>query len=90
MVKMEDAIIARFEHSGHKFEILVDPDLALLVRQGKSIDFESLLANDAVYKDANKGEEASEETIKKVFGTTDLKEIALKIIKDGEVQLTTE
>ncbi|MDO8647224.1 MAG: ribosome assembly factor SBDS [Candidatus Diapherotrites archaeon] len=90
MVKMEDAVIARFEHSGHKFEILVDPDLALLVRQGKSIDFESLLANEAVYKDANKGEEASEETVKKVFGTTDLKEIALKIIKDGEVQLTTD
>lgn len=90
LVKMEDAVIARFEHSGHKFEILVDPDLALQVKQGKSVELDELLAMDAIYKDAKKGEEASEETVKKVFGTTELKEIVYKIIKSGEVQLTTD
>jgi ribosome maturation protein SDO1 len=87
---MEDAVIARFEHSGHKFEILVDPDLALNLKQGKNVDFSELLAMEAVYKDAKKGEEASEETVKKVFGTTELKEVVSRIIKNGEVQLTTE
>lgn len=90
LVKMEDAVIARFEHSGHKFEILVDPELALQVKQGKSIELSELLAMEAVYKDAKKGEEASEETVKKVFGTTDLQQVVYKIIKSGEVQLTTE
>lgn len=90
LVKMEDAVIARFEHSGHKFEILVDPDLALQLRHGKDVELSDLLAMEEVYKDAKKGEEASEETVKKVFGTTDLKEVVSKIIKSGEVQLTTD
>ncbi|HIH33543.1 MAG TPA: ribosome assembly factor SBDS [Candidatus Diapherotrites archaeon] len=90
MVKMEDAVIARFEHSGHKFEILVDPNLALDLKHGKSVELSDLLAMDAIYKDANKGEEASEEIVKKVFGTTELKEVVSRIIKNGEVQLTTE
>src|SRR3989344_4168195 len=87
---MEDAVIARFEHSGHKFEILVDPNLALDLKHGKSVELSDLLAMDAIYKDANKGEEASEEIVKKVFGTTELKEVVSRIIKNGEVQLTTE
>jgi len=90
LVKMEDAVIARFEHSGHKFEILVDPNLALDLKHGKSVELSDLLAMDAIYKDANKGEEASEEIVKKVFGTTELKEVVSRIIKNGEVQLTTE
>lgn len=91
MVKMEDAVIARFEHSGHKFEILVDPELALSARHsGKLPDLNELLAFEAVYKDANKGEEASEETVRKVFGTTEIEKVVLRILKDGEVQLTTD
>jgi len=91
MVKMEDAVIARFEHSGHKFEILVDPETALEAKNsGKLPELSELLAFEAIYKDANKGEEASEETIKKVFGTTEIEKIVLRILEHGEIQLTTD
>lgn len=90
MVRVEDAVIARFEHSGEKFEILVDPDLAVDFKHGKAVDFDDLLAIDSVFKDARKGEVKSEESLKKVFGTTNVIEIAKKIILDGEVQLTTQ
>jgi len=89
MVKMEDAVVARFSSSGEKFEILVDPYLAMDLKHGKEINFDELLASDTVYKDAAKGEEKGEEGIKSVFGTLEIQNIAKKIIEDGDVQLTT-
>lgn len=90
MVKLEDAIIARFTKEGKTFEILVDPDLALKMKRNQSVSMDDLVATDTIYSDAKKGDEAKEGDVKKVFGTTDIREIAPKIIKDGEVQLTTE
>jgi len=90
MVKLEKAVIARFDSSGEKFEILVDPDLALELKKGKEINFSDLLAVETVFKDSAKGTEQSPETLNKAFGTTEVREIAKKIITNGEVQLTTE
>ncbi|MFH1224632.1 MAG: ribosome assembly factor SBDS [Candidatus Diapherotrites archaeon] len=90
MVKLEDAVIARLERSGEKFEVLVDPNLATDVKGGKDVNIGDLLAIDTVFKDARKGEEKGEESIKKVFGTTNLKEVVWKIILEGDVQLTTQ
>ena len=44
MVRTEDAVIARFEHSGERFEILVDADLAMDLKHGKEVSFEDYLS----------------------------------------------
>ncbi len=90
MVRVEEAVVARLEHSGEKFEVLVDPHLAMDLKHGKEVDFEDLLAIDTVFKDAGKGEEKSHESLKKVFGTTRTYDIARKIIREGTIQLTTQ
>ncbi len=90
MVKLEDAVTARFDSHGEKFEILVDPDLALELRKGNPVDFSDLLAVETVFKDAAKGTEQSPEALNKAFATTDVFEIAKKIVNQGNVQLTTE
>ncbi|AJF60833.1 MAG: ribosome assembly factor SBDS [Candidatus Diapherotrites archaeon] len=90
MVKLEDAVIARFEKQGEKFEMLVDPYLAMDLKNGKEVNFDELLAVDTVFKDAKKGEEKKEEQVKAAFGSTDVKTVARKIIGQGEVQLTTQ
>ncbi len=90
MVKLEEAITAKYAYGGERFEVLVDPDLALELKKGKNVDFNELMAADAVFKDASKGEEQSPEAINKVFGTTDINEVAKQIILKGTVQLTTE
>ena len=90
MVKLEEAVIARFVQEGHKFEVLVDPDLAMEIKKGKKVNADDLLAVDTVFKDSGKGEEASEQMVSKVFGTSDTGEIAEKIILKGSVQLTTD
>ena len=90
MVRLEDAIVARYEHSGHRFEILVDPNIIDDVKAGKVENVMDYLVIDEIFKDAHKGDRASEELIKEIFGTTDVNEVAKKIILHGQVQLTTE
>ncbi|NPA74978.1 MAG: ribosome assembly factor SBDS [Euryarchaeota archaeon] len=90
MVRLEDAIVARYEHGGHRFEILVDPNAIDDIKSGKIENVIDYLVIDEIFKDARKGDRAGEETIKEVFGTTDVNEIARTIIRKGQVQLTTE
>jgi ribosome maturation protein SDO1 len=90
VISVEKAVIAKLVKFGERFEILVDPDKALEVRTGKDVPLDDLIASDEVYEDVKKGLRASNENINKAFGTNDIGAIAKKIIKEGEVQLTTE
>ncbi len=90
MVRIDDAVVARLDTHGSHFELLVDPELASKVRQGESVDLDDLLAVQEVFKDAKKGDRASEERIQELFGTNDLTAVAHSIIRDGEIQLTTD
>ncbi|MFA6268252.1 MAG: ribosome assembly factor SBDS [archaeon] len=90
MVRVEDAVVARLERFGFKFEILVDPTIVMEVKHGKTVPLDKLLAIERVFKDHKIGDEQSPENLIKAFGTKDLEAIAKKIIQDGEVQLTTE
>jgi len=83
-------VVARYEHKGHRFEILVHPEKALELKSGKNVPIEEVLIADTVYKDVSSGDRVSPELLKKVFGTDDVKKVALEIIKRGEIQLTTE
>lgn len=90
MVTLEDAVIARLEYYGEHFEILVDPELAAEFKRGKEIELEKILAVEEIFKDAKKGDKASEEAMLKAFQTTDPDEAAAIIIKKGQVQLTAQ
>jgi len=90
MVSVDNAVVARIERSGVRFEIMVDPDLALEYRKGRNVSVESMLAVNEVFKDAGKGERASEDELQKGFSTTDVFRIAGEIIRHGDVQITTE
>lgn len=90
MVSLEEAIIARLETHGSKFEVLVDPDLALDLKKGIKKDMEDVLAIETIFKDAKKGDKASEEHIRELLGTDDTIEAAKIIIEKGDIHLTTE
>ncbi|MCL4309159.1 MAG: ribosome assembly factor SBDS [Candidatus Thermoplasmatota archaeon] len=90
MVKVDDAVIARWETHGSRFEVLVDPTAAQQIKDGKDVDLSDKLALDQVFKDAKKGDQVSEEHLEKTFHTRDLIAIAREIIQKGEVQVTTE
>jgi ribosome maturation protein SDO1 len=90
VVSLEDAVIARFHKGEEHFEILVDPHIADQVIEGKDVDLLKSLAIDAIFKDSKKGTHASEESLIKNFGTSDIQSIAKIIIVKGEIQLTTD
>jgi len=90
MVSVEDAVIARITKAGMTFEILVDPDKALEFRRGKAIDVDDILAVKEIFKDSKKGERHSSEELHKAFKTTNLWDVATIILKEGDIQLTTE
>ncbi len=90
MISLEKAITARLESHGEKFEILVDPDLAVRFRQGEKIELEDMVAALQVFSNASKGTRISDEALAKVFHTTEFAEIAPKIIQKGEIHLTAD
>lgn len=90
MVDVDEAIIGRLESHGETFEILIDPRVVSLVREGKEVDLSEHMVMDQVYRDAKKGTKPEESKIQEVFGTSDPLAIARHIILKGEVQLTTQ
>ena len=90
MVSLEDAVIARLEAGGHRFEILVDPNEAQAFKEGDDIDWEDCIAVDGVWADSAKGERSPESTIEDFFESSDLIEIYKKILNEGTIQLTSE
>lgn len=90
MVSLDEAVIARLKKGEEHFEVLVDPYAAADLIDGKDIDITQNLAIDAIFKDSKKGTHASEESLLKNFGTSNIIEISKKIILKGDIQLTTE
>lgn len=90
VVSLDKAVIARLQYSGQKFEILVDPEKALDFKKGMKISMNEILAYPAIYHDARTTDMISDQDLQKIFGTADVFQIAEKIIKKGELQLTTE
>ena len=82
-------VTARTKVKGKHFEVHVDLDEALKVKAGKG-DILSALDTPSVYTDIKKGHVAPQKELIDAFGTSDVYEIAKKIIMTGEVQKTQE
>ncbi|MBL7054582.1 ribosome assembly factor SBDS [Candidatus Woesearchaeota archaeon] len=90
MVGVDNAIIARLKTHGQNFEILVDCNNAIALKGGKDVNMRDVLAAMKIFSDSKKGLEASETSMKQIFETADVEEVAKKIIQKGEIQLTSE
>ena len=90
MVGVDEAVIARLKTHGQNFEVLVDCNNAIALREGKSIDMKDVLAASKIFTDAKKGLEASEHAMQQIFQTIEAEEVAKQIIKKGDMQLSAE
>lgn len=90
MVSLDDAVIARLEKGGNRYEILVDPDLVAEWKDNSdSVEFEDMLATDEVWSDVKAGDRPTAEALENIFGTTDLHTCVERILREGSIQLTT-
>ena len=90
MVSLEDAVIARYETGGNRFEILIDPKAAQEYKEGDDIDWEDAIAADGIWADSAKGDRAPEHLVNDAFEATDLIEIYKTILTEGNIQLTSQ
>ena len=90
MVSLDDAVLARYEHSGKRYEILVDPKLIDTYRNNpNSVELDDILATDEVWIDAKSGERPTSEQLINTFGSDELSICIEKILTKGSIQLTT-
>jgi ribosome maturation protein SDO1 len=80
---------ARIKIKGKHYEIYVDLDEALKIKNGQGT-VSSALQSAQIYHDLKKGTTVPQTDLKEAFGTTDIYEIAKQIILKGEVQKTQE
>lgn len=91
MISLDDAVTARLESHGERFEVLVDPDAALSIKRGDfEGDLEDVIAAEDVFENASRGDRPAESALEEVFGTTDPLEIIPEVIERGEIQITAD
>jgi ribosome maturation protein SDO1 len=94
MVSLDDAVIARYDTHGERFEVLIDPQIVSKIRGNEDLEENFNIVDhaaiDTVFTDSNKGTRASDESMMKIFNTTDFQGVAMEIITKGEIQLTTD
>ena len=90
MVSLDDAVLARLEKGGSRYEILVDPELVdEWKKDHASVSLDDLLATDEIWNDARSGDRPTTDALESVFGSTDLLICVEKILIEGNIQLTT-
>lgn len=90
MVSVDKAQIVKYRVNDQHFEILVDSDLAMQMRRGKSVSINDVLAINKIYKDSKKGLEVSPAALMAVFSTDNPAEVAKIIIQKGDIPLTAD
>ena len=91
MIPLEEAVTARLESHGERFEVLVDPDAALAIKRGEfDGELEDVIAAEDVFENASRGDRPAESALEEVFETTDPLEIIPEVIQRGEIQITAE
>jgi len=91
MISLDEAVTARLESHGERFEVLVDPDAALAIKRGEfDGDLEEVIAAEDIFEDASRGDRPPETALEEVFDTTDPLEIIPEVITQGEIQITAD
>jgi ribosome maturation protein SDO1 len=91
MISLDEAVTARLESHGERFEVLVDPDAALAIKRGEfDGELEDVIAAEDIFENASRGDRPPENALEEVFGTTDPMEIIPEVIERGEIQITAE
>ncbi len=90
MVSLDDAVVARWEYGGKRYEVLLDPDMVEAFREDPtSVNLDDFMAVEDVFHDARQGERPAVEDLVSTFGSEDVAEATRTILERGSIQLTT-
>lgn len=86
--KKEHFNLIIYEKHGRHFEIDVDPDKVIEYRNGNKMPIMEIIKVDNIYSDVRKALPSPEEDLKTVFGTISFDQIAVKMLDEGDLQLS--
>ncbi|DAC09749.1 MAG: ribosome assembly factor SBDS [Euryarchaeota archaeon TMED141] len=90
MVSLDDAVVARWEYGGKRYEVLLSPELVEAFREDPdSVSLDDLMAVEDVFHDARQGERPTVDDVVATFGTEDMGTVTRTILERGSIQLTT-
>jgi len=72
------------------FEVVIDLDEAMKIRKDQGGDVSAALVLNEIFYNSKSGEKASQDEMQKAFGTSDVFEVAERIIKKGHIELPQE
>ena len=82
--------LAKFNKNGRKFEIVVDPDNAVLFKEGKIEDIRDVLVAERIFEDVQKGVFSPKQDLDTAFPKMDTLDIAKLILLKGQLQLSAK
>jgi len=82
--------VAKYRSGSKHFEVVVDLDLAMKIKKGESEDIGNALLMNDIFYNSKEGSKASQEDLQEAFQTTDVNEVALKIVKKGNIEVAQE
>jgi ribosome maturation protein SDO1 len=82
--------LARIKKNGRRFEIVIDPDNAVLYRDGKLEDIREVLIAERIFEDVQKGVFSPGLDLKTAFPNMETLDIAKLILQKGELQLSAK
>jgi ribosome maturation protein SDO1 len=87
-IDLKGKSIVRYEKHGRRYELLVNPEPAWLFIQGEEVEIDDIFEVYIVYENISRGVKATQDDLNVAFEGLTEREIAVKILKEGKLQLT--
>ena len=89
-IDLKGKSIVRYEKHGRRFEMLVNPEPAWFFLQGEEVELDDIFEVYVIYENISRGVKATKDDVEVVFGETTDRERAVRILKEGQLQLTAD
>ncbi|GAA5859511.1 hypothetical protein JCM1840_004647 [Sporobolomyces johnsonii] len=86
-IKLTNVSVVRLKKGGKRFEIACYKNTVRAWRTGAQTDLSEVIQIDNVFTNVSKGAVAPANDLEKAFGTHDVQEIMMQILKKGELQV---
>ncbi|GAB4814927.1 hypothetical protein N2152v2_001973 [Parachlorella kessleri] len=86
--RLTNIAVVRYKSHGKRFEIACYKNKVLNWRNGIERDLDEVLQSTTIFSNVSKGVLAKREDLLQVFGTDDEEKICLKILSEGELQVS--
>lgn len=87
---MAKNVPAKLKVGSKQFEIMVDVEMAIKMRKGMPVNIQNVLAADGIFTNIKTGSKPSTADLTSAFGTTDMHQIAERIVKKGDIEVPQE